>query len=317
MPEFTPPKDPKEQFNLAINRGITLALTTIENRFEQSEGPNAKNKLYFHTTPHTKGVISRTGRLLRAIHDSHPELVSERDILLGKFIAAWHDVVQNWEPEMRENPQRHIRKRKTGENETKSAQEAISYMDRINNDPNGTIFTEEDKSVVKKAINLTIPHFDIEKGTVAQENFENYEIIAQAVGLADLGVPGMELPQNSLFDAWAIIKEEELDITNYIELRKTGLPKNIKKEEEYALIIKARLVNQLNFVKARKDQTDIEIQQIANFNARNILLDLFNSFDATINATEQLVQRSEDMNFEELISAMESALSEPPVYSIN
>src|SRR4051812_450171 len=142
--------------NVAVNVfsfGIDCALTLIQTRHENTSDPD--NALPFHNARHTVGVLRRTGALLRAME------ASERECQLGMLAAAFHDVVQLWEP----NPTpdgRVLRRRLAGQNEADSAAEAIFMMDRMGQaDLDG-----QDLDLVRQAILATVPAWDVENRTV-------------------------------------------------------------------------------------------------------------------------------------------------------
>ncbi|OGG15375.1 hypothetical protein A3D77_07590 [Candidatus Gottesmanbacteria bacterium RIFCSPHIGHO2_02_FULL_39_11] len=88
----------EQKFNASIARGISSALSRIEENFERN--PNLENRLSYHIRIHTQGVMHRSESILNAVRQANPNShkVTERDIGLAKFAAAWHDTVQNWKP---------------------------------------------------------------------------------------------------------------------------------------------------------------------------------------------------------------------------
>lgn len=297
----------EDPFDLYLNKGVDAALLKIGNDFENSA--NEEEKLPFHNREHTEGVIRRTSLILSALKEADPLLVNEQDIILGRFAAAFHDLIQKWEKNSLQEKEfvKITRRRFSTDNERASADEAIKFMEEINRENDEEIFSENNKRVVREAIEVTIPGFDPSLQTVIQPNLkENTSLIARAVALADIGAAGMEGPEAFLPEGDALFREENLDI-----LKALKNPRNIsEKEKEY---YQKRMLNwsksQESFVQGRKTRLAEELQGIPE-KGKEIIASLFNEFDDSVREINEKNKERENMSFEELAVNMGYSLIE-------
>lgn len=273
-----------------VNQGIAYALQLIQERYEDNANP--EGDLPFHNVKHTKGVIRRTALLLSAMR------VDERTIQLGRLAAAFHDTVQNWEP----NPGpdgKVMRKRFAGRNEEASAAEAIAWMRQYL-----STFTREDKVLVTKAIMATVPGWDPEAKTVYQPNLKaDSHPVVRAVALADLGTGGID-GREFAKEGDPLFREENLDIAAAIRAAKTQADVPSSRQETYKARMLAWSKSQAGFVRGRKQRLELEL---GNLDA--VLKDcfrsiLFHHFGEAAQAADELVAQRENLPFWEVARAM-------------
>lgn len=276
-----------------IKLGSEKALAGIKEKFELA--PGAKDKLSFHNTEHTQGVIGRTEKILKALG------ASEKDVELGRLAAAFHDTVQGWEENVVDDGsnKKSVRKRFAGDNESKSAEEAVSFMEGVNGELGQPIFSGEDEERMKEAIAATIPGFNSEKSTVMQPNLSaESSPVARALALADLGTAGMEGPDSYLAEGDKLFREENLDIMDALS-KPEGLTDD---QKEY---FRTRMVNwskfQSKFAKGRKELLDSELAGLPE-QGKEAVKELFSKFDDSILAAEQVAAVREKMGFSELLT---------------
>lgn len=172
-----------------------IALDSIRDRFESGRVPD---HMHYHNSAHTAGVISRARAIGRAID------MPDRDLLLLVIAAAFHDIVQYWSPDPRDDGSIY-RRRHAGRNEVASAFEAIEAMTQLDVD-----FMPEEQGIVASAIIGTIPGWDHECATVVQPFLVEHGVV-RALALADIGSAGMD-PAMYRLDGPNLFAEENLDI---------------------------------------------------------------------------------------------------------
>ncbi|HET9946447.1 MAG TPA: hypothetical protein VFQ63_00075 [Patescibacteria group bacterium] len=314
----------EQRFQLAISGGITEALYVIDRSFETTS--LIENRLAYHTRPHTEGVISRTGTILRAIQqaNSATNLVTDRDVALGEFAAAWHDTVQHWQPNNVPDAQgQEMRKRKRalGDNERDSADLAVAYMKAANKQL-GNVFSRRDMKVVEEAIMLTVPNFDVALGTVTQPNFAKYKgnLVAQAVALGDLGGGGMEGFPTARWESDALFVEDNLDFEAYRRTyqeadreRRLSSVREPDREQLYQARMIGWLESQIRFSKGRQGQLQ---QEIASMDTRvqEPVRQLFSHYDEALTAVQSFVNQRRSMDFGTWMSDLQNNLQNPPSY---
>jgi hypothetical protein len=310
---LTPPEDNQVKdrlFNESCTRGITEALTGIDRDFVLT--PNIENQLAFHNDTHTNGVILRTERILKAVQqvdrDATRPLVTDRDIVLGKFAAAWHDVVQNWEHPVVDGVEDVTKRQKSKGNERASADRAIAFMKAENKQAGEEIYTIDDMETVEDAIMLTMPHFDADLGVVTQPDLADfkYHPVVQAVALADLGAAGMDGFEAFKWNADALFVEENMDIAAF--LRGEG---GVGQEEEF----KARVLNWMSveskFILGRQRQSWQEINSLQE-KAQGPVRKLFSTYDDNFNSLVTLTAKRREMSPVELFDDIKSSLLAKP-----
>lgn len=297
----------QEGFEGAVERGITVALSSIAERYENHQNPRENRP--FHNVEHTEGVIRRTTLILETIQKVDPSLVSDRDIELGRIASAFHDTVQDWEENKVPDGEftKIIRKRHTGANETNSANEAQVFMTSANQTEK--IFSDvsadgsDDFSLVRNAIETTAPGWDQKNKTMMQPKLEkSTSLISVALALSDLGVGGMEGGEQSAQEAKKLFREENLDILDAMHGKDPSqIPEDKKK------YFRQRMVNWMRaepaIVVGRKDRLEQEMQAIPA-PARKAVTKLFSSFDESIAARERAAEAAQKMDFDTLVKDM-------------
>lgn len=290
---------PHFSFERAIEDGIAIALTNVSRRFEHAANP--LDNLAYHNTEHTKRVMERTKKILRAMG------VGERLVRLGEFIAANHDTVQEYEIQVNEETGARMRSRFVEQNESVSADEAIAYMLA-----NPAHFDEEDIETVRGAIQATIPKYDLGKKTVVQRQLldsiriataeqrlmiHEAELVIRALALADLGTAGMDEPDSFVYEGDALFREDNIDVSEALQH-----PESLS-DAQKAFFQKRMLEwteGQIAFAKGREAQLDEELGGLPEDMERAIRA-LFVHFDANIQRAQSKVDRRKLMSFEELV----------------
>lgn len=275
----------------------------------------------FHNSEHTEGVILGIETILSVMQESDSSLVSDRDIAIGRLIAAWHDVVQEWEPNEVEEKEgefagkkKLFRKRKIKDNEKASSGELVSFMIEKVSVTGAKIFTKDELFLVVESIDATVPGWDPENKTVSQPNLEKKKedsrrnkkikisMVEIALALADLGVAGMDGPEKFAEDGKRLFREENLDVLEAVKSRGIdGIPTDSQ------IYFKQRMINwlrsQSGFVQGRQKRLDAELQVVPE-SARQAVLDLFNKFEDSIGASVKVIASCESMTFGELARYM-------------
>lgn len=303
--------------NEAMIEGTQAAIDLLRARFE--DVADEKERLPFHNADHSVGVSVRTRKILEAIERGAPELVDERTIEIGQLAAVFHDSVQVWEPNAIKDGEftKVMRKRLASPadakaagqggyegNEAASAAEAVKFMDgydakrRAEGLPE--VFTDEDKQVIRRAIDATIPGFDPEKGTVVQPRLvKESAVITRAVALADLGESGMD-PDKYLVAGDALFREENLDILDASK----DLSTLSDAQKEY---FRKRMLGwskfQPKFAAGRKARLEQELEGLPEAAAAEVRK-LFGKFDESVSGAAEIAAKREGMTFEQLLADM-------------
>lgn len=273
-----------------VNEIIDKAFGLIQERFLDSTNPD--NRLAFHGREHTEGVMRRTEAILKAMQRVTVHKVTDKDIMLGKIAAAFHDVVQEWKPEQRGEAV--IRKRDTGENEKTSANEVIAILEQ-EMESAGEIFSEMDLATIEDAIRGTVPGFD--GRTAIQPNVTEQSVfVSRAVALADLGTAGMDGAEAFLQDGDALFREENLDIVHAIRSQEALSP---EVQEKYRQRMIGWSKFQPKFAEGRRDLLDEELEGMPPL-VTDAIKKLFNKFDESISAAVKRGEEREAMSFDEL-----------------
>ncbi len=277
-------------FEQAVELGVQNALTRVKQRFEQAENPF--DNLAYHNTIHTETVIRRTKIILETIEKAVPGSLTKRLIMLGEYIAANHDTVQEYEILEQEDGTK-IRNRFTEKNEAASSEEAIQHIRAID----AELLTSEEEKLVREAIDATVPEYNPELGTVVQPSLTKHsELVIRALALADLGAAGMDEPDSFISEGDANFREENIDITDALEH-----PENLSDAQKD--FFKKRMLDwsngQSNFAKGRKALLDKELDGLPE-EAQRAVAGLFNKFDENIQNSQERNDVRKDMSFEEL-----------------
>jgi len=287
-------------FNEYIEQGINNALILVRQRFEDTVVE--KDKLPFHNTVHTKDMWQRAVRIASTINQADPEFFPQRSAKIAELAAIYHDTVQRWveSPVKEGNFEKIMRRRLSGDNEKASAEEFVEFMEQANRNSGIEIFTDTDKAAGKEGIMVTVPGFDLERGTVIQPSLTAESgVIARIVALADLGAAGMDGPGKFLPEGDALFREENLDILNALKK-----PEDISDEEKdyYRMRMLGWMKLQYKFVSGRKALLEKELMGLPK-DTKAAVRKLFDKFDASIEAAEEIANQREKMTFEELAAA--------------
>lgn len=296
----------RSSFEHAVEEGTREALHLIHERFEEAANP--RDKLDFHNTHHTEGVIRRTKKILEAIRAVEPKSVTPRMIQLAGLIASGHDTVQAYDVDLIEDEghTKLVRKRHVGENEQASAQELIARVTEIGTKTRaGSALTKKDEEILREAIDVTVPDFSPELQTITQPHLsEQSSLIARAVALADLGGAGMDGPDVFLREGDALFREEQIDITEALRT-----PGNLSEDDrDY---FKKRMLawseSQSTFAEGRKTLFEQEIAGLSE-KVQNTVRVLFSHFDESVTRSLLKTKEREGMSFEALARDMGYAL---------
>lgn len=306
-----PRAEEKETFELATEReassrrAVDSAVALVKERFE--DNPDEKERLPFHNVEHTRSVIRRAEAVVDAVARALPGEVTERDKALARIAAAFHDTVQEWEPNATEdqNGPKVMRRRFITKNEAASVVLAVGHMQEANAEwkgrgMEGEIYTEEDMRIVADAIDSTVPGFDPEMKTVVQPNLsKESSLVARAVALADLGEAGTDAEAYAR-NGDALFREENLDVLDAV--KDTASLSSERKEQ-----LRKRMLGwskfQPSFARGRKALLDKEREGLPDA-ARAEVAKLFTEFDGSIGLADEIAKRRETMNFEELAKDM-------------
>ncbi len=317
----------KEQiFQLAITSGIHEALGIIDQNFETTS--ITENQLAYHRRSHTEGVISRTGLILKAIQHANPgtSFVTDRDVALGEFAAAWHDTVQESKPNDVTDAQGYVmkkRKRALGDNERESADLAEGYMRSVNKQM-GRVFSRKDIQIVREAIMLTVPNFDVTLGTVTQPNFAKHKrnLIAQAVALGDLGGGGMEGFSTAQWESDSLFLEDNMDFAAFRKAYENLAMSNRRlaalrvplTEGWYHDRMTRWLESQLRFSEGRQGQLQQEIATMDQ-RAQEPVRQLFTKYNETLDGMQGFIDKRRTMDFPTWMTQLHDTLQNPPRYT--
>ena len=296
----------RNPYSAILEKGETAALLKVQERFDFNE--NMIDRLPFHNSRHTKDVIRRTDMVLTAIREAAPGLIDEKTRSLGRFAGAFHDTIQKYEESrMIDGAQEKImRKRFTVKNERASADEAVEFLEKSDKDADSELFSAEDLETVRRAIDVTVPGFDPEKGTVIQPNLtEQSAIIERAVALADLGTSGMDGPDAYIIEGRDLFREENLDIFRAFEKLGENPGANPERDlppdkvEYFKKRMLAWSAFQAKFAEGRKLKLEDELSGLPE-EAKGAVRKLFSKFDETIEASTKKFEEEKQMNFNDL-----------------
>lgn len=295
------PESELELLKESVDRGVTLALEEVRERFE--DAADVRDRLPFHNVDHTEGVIRRTVTILQTLREIDPERVSEREVELGRLTGGFHDTVQTWSTQEIPDGEaiKVMRRRNVGTNEQASGAEARKFMKSENERLGSEMYSEADQDLVVSSIDGTVPAYDGKRGTAIQPNVSSTSpVLAKAVALADLGIAGMEGPEKYALTGDALFREENIDIL--IALHE-GQPVSDDDRERFRRRMLSWTGSQSGFVKGRQQAFAEEINSFSEVEQKALRL-LFRHFDETSTAAEALSQRRQAMSFEELARDM-------------
>lgn len=279
-----------EEFIVAVTEGMWFALGEID--IKQPAG----YKLDFHSSPHTYEVASRTMSILMLMIRIDPDSVSYRDVLLGGFAAAFHDIEQETYIEEADDGSL-VRRSITPDNEAASAHRAIEWMNTYNQKSNKIIFTKKDMDQVEDAIIRTAPIWVPEVGAVHQDT-HGADSVALALCLADITSCGMDV-EGFIEDGNRLFREQNPGLIK----RARGIGAfSVARAAEKAVVWTS---GQKQFVQGRMH---LARQEIASSGVpqpiKMRLYGAINKFDDTLKAVDSLLQIRKEMSFSDLIRSL-------------
>ncbi len=292
------------RFDAAVDVEVETALTAVEEKFEKSSGQ--EYNMPFHNRRHSQLVVDRVKSILEAIRSADPELVTHRDIKLGRLIAANHDTIQNWKKTEDGQTGKMMRTRFAGLNEEASFAELKVRMEEANK-KSGSVFSAADFEVVQEAIMATVPSWDAQVGTVVQPGIleKDPSVITLSLALADIGSAGMNT-EDFLIDGDALFREENLDIladmNNSDQISSDKKEANIKRMLNWSK-------SQTGFARGRQQKFEEEIKSLPE-EAKEKVRELFSHFDESIETVSRVAAEREqkiasgELNFESLAKEM-------------
>lgn len=278
----------EQRFEVAVEKGIELALCEIAVKYEESGFPE---RLDYHNTVHTISKMARTELILRTIMAEDPKLVTMHKILLGRFADAYHDIEMVW---ANVNGKR---VRPFGVSEENSVDRGLGYMVACGRQT----FSVNDECVVDEAIMMTPAAYDPGRKLIYQPNLrKGVGVVAVAVALSDINACGLDGAQVFLRESDQVFVEENMDIAEVLEYG--GYV-----DESWKLRIVNAAEFSLNFAKGRKLCIDDEIALLPE-RVRAAVRELFWSFDESIEAAELQLERRRQMSVEELLVELKQVI---------
>lgn len=275
----------------AGNEAADIALASVKERFETGEVPS---HMYYHNTWHTGGVIDKAVKIGAALG------MDDRQLVITKIAASFHDTVQDWVAVTKDNGAVN-RVRHAGQNETASAYEAIMTVAKL-----GIPLTPAEKGQITAAILATIPGWAVEYSTVNQPFLTvTSGPIARAVALADLGSSGMD-PETFLLDGPTLFAEENLDVMEAVLKANTASEIPAETQDFY----RGRFIGWLNiqpgFARGRQRHlNDVDLNGVSDEGKTNVLA-LFSKFDESIAAAEKAVADAQNEDFVTLMRRLDA-----------
>jgi len=283
-----------ESFNNKENKEDKYVEELVDIAFSIIKGQRKEDRYDFHNIEHTHNIINRSERLLNVIQEANPGSVREKDYNIAKIAGAYHDIVQKYsEKEVGDGI---IRERYTGDNEEESAEQAINFIEDVDKE---SIFNDNDKKIIKKTIDATVPSFDLENNTVIQNNLnKDSSIVTRVIALSDIGAAGMDGAEQFIKEGSSLFREENLDIykdlkdiDNISEEKKNNIIKRIIKWSEF----------QPKFAEGRKNLLDKELDGLPEESKKLIKEKIFNKFDESIETSKEVVEFRKKLSFEKLL----------------
>lgn len=310
------------QLHHLVDESNNESLARINGQFEV---PSGDERLYFHTRPHTRGVINRVTSIAEAVHKVSPEEVSASDIEAVRFGAGKHDEIQISKPievtvvdSQGKDRMLIKRQRATGLNEEESAESAQQFLDKEIL-PKGLMTKEQAEGAIK-GILLTKPGFNVELGTVIQPGFADNPFIAQAIALSDLAASGMNGAEAAVYEAVGLFWEDFMSIRRY----KEGVSENDRREIRLGQLdiesfykdqILGWLDAQVKFTKGRQKLVWGEIDSLnISEKGKNAVRELFSNenYENAIAAIKKFRNDLSSLSFEDCTKELDKVIVNVP-----
>lgn len=288
--ELPPQEASKNPENLSVGeRALAHVSEVLKARFEI--GP-LENRLLYHNEAHTKNVVTNAIKIGSALG------LAPHELALVQIAASYHDVVQNWHAEDREDGSL-FRKRESGPNEIQSYDEAIAWM----KEESGQEWSESDFARIKDAILATTPTWDVELRTVVQKMLTpDCDPVLRAVALADISAPGMN-PDICMQNTDSLFLEEQLDAIEALKQYQEG---NLPEEKGVQIVerYKKWVDGQWHFVDGRRQRLEIELDGLS-VDSKNTVRDLFSHFDDSLKLVGDHRTNIQNWTFEDFVKYVE------------
>jgi|SRR3989344_6828108 len=279
---------------------------------ERRNGPDSKHPQIFHRAndrySHVQAAVSRVGRSIHLIQAVAPELISPVQEARAKLFVGLHD----WEQERDLKDIGTIREqilRKRGENETKNGEEGRKFMQDVNDRFGRRIFVPGDVEVCRAVLDVTIPTWVNELGTVIQERLSaGSSIEAKLAALTDIGAAG-EDPAQFIREGNGEFKEVRTGITKAIVRARRdqdGVPILGTKGQVYVMgEIRTWLPGQIKWAEGRKSRLDEELAHFGDPRVIQVLKQRqYHRFDQSIAWAQSRAYDSGRKSFAELLVLM-------------
>lgn len=292
----------RDRLSEIVNKGLDFA-----DKISKEKG------LDFHDIEHTKKVVERYRYIIQTLNYLDIHIGNNREVMLGEVGAAFHDVVQDFEEERKEenyNSTKFIkirRKRKVGSeaggNEYESAEVAIKFLHEKLAD-----FSDDDASTIREQILVTVPEFRQNEGVVQVNLNEQSSVTARALAMADLGTSGME-PENFVVDSDKLFREDNIDIMRAIGAMNEGGWISDEQQAYFKSRMLAWCKIQIDFPEERKNKINKELDAILEFKIdpqrKEVFIQrVFPGFDNAKNNMQKAYNTRKEMNFLTLASIM-------------
>lgn len=268
-------------FNEVTRRAFETAMSILKARFE--DVPEV-DRLAYHSSAHTKGVLARAQKIGRRIG------LSEHKRVLVSVAALFHDTVQTFEVQTNEDGHQK-RVRFGGMNELMSAMDAVSFMQ---GDPYS--FDSIDEALVGHAIISTTPKWSHEHKTVIQPLVnEQSHIVTRVLALADLGEAGMD-SEAFLSSGYSLFAEDNVDVVAGIMSAQVPGDISLEVRKSYRNRLLWWLSKQPDFARGREE---LLTEELIGFGVPRwkIRRELFNQFGASIEGAQKVLEDARSLDF--------------------
>ena len=259
--------------------------------------------LPYHNEKHVQRVVENYLQIVMAIIGGGTK-IDPRMMQIGILAAAFHDSVQNF-TETANDPSGAkgvIRQRDSGQNEKSSVLPLFKYMDEENEKVPGT-FTEEDKALAQKMIDVTVPKF--ENGVMIQKNLnETSSELEIALALADIGTAGMGPSEDFIREGNEIFREDNIDIAKAVAELQTGGSIDDTRKENFRSRMIAWSETQPKFAKSREDRFDTDTVGLTEKARHTLKTRVFKHFGRSIELATQKLEERRGLSFEKLLADM-------------